>query len=77
MIAQELVKEGVAFIGNDGKVRQVIMVHKPGNGYSVTWDTVPRSHPEYYDSAARLARPNGYMTMRQFQKWAVAVAVTN
>ena len=41
MIAQELVKPGVAFVGKGGEVRHVIIVHKPGSGYGVSWDSVP------------------------------------
>jgi hypothetical protein len=78
MIAQELVKRGAAFIGADGEVRHVIIVHKPGSGYSVTWDSVPLSDPDYYRDLfdKRNTRPHGYMPMRKFQKWAVAAAPT-
>lgn len=73
MIAQELVKPGAAFIGADGEVRHVIIVHKPGNGYGVSWDSVPLDSDYWRGRVAREheTRPNGYMPMRKFQRWAV------
>lgn len=73
MIAQELIKAGRAFAGADGEIRHVIVVHKPGSGYGVTWDSVPLDG-NYYGNLfdRRKARPHGYMPMRAFQKWAVA-----
>jgi len=78
MISQELVKEGRAFAGADGEIRHVIILHKPGSGYGVTWDSIPRSHPDHYRDLfnKRKTRPNGYMPLRKFQKWAVAEVAT-
>ena len=73
MIAQELVKPGVAFVGKGGEVRHVIIVHKRGSGYGVSWDSVPLDGNYWRGCVAgeRKSRPNGYMPMRAFQKWAV------
>ena len=77
MVNQELVKAGATFIGKSGEVRHVILAHKPGNGYSVTWDSIPRSNPAYYDWDNRKLRPNGHLTMRQFQKWAISAHIAS
>jgi hypothetical protein len=74
MIAQELVKAGGAYVGKDGEVRHVYSIGRPGNGYCVLWDSKPRpadtkSSLEWF--ATRNERPNGYMPMRKFQKWAI------
>lgn len=75
MMSQKLIKAGSAFKGADGEVRHVYMIHKPGNGYSVSWDSIPRPSTTmeclaWWDS--QKARPHGYMPMRKFQKWASA-----
>jgi hypothetical protein len=77
VITQELVKPGAAFVGADGEVRHVIIVHKPGNGYSVTWDSVPLNGDYWRGRVAREheTRPHGHMTMRAFQKWAAQAAL--
>jgi hypothetical protein len=73
MIAQDLVRPGAAFVGADGEVRHVIIVHKPGSGYSVSWDSVPLDGEYWAGCVAGLhkTRPHGYMPMRKFQKWAI------
>lgn len=77
MIAQELVKPGTAWLGKDGEVRHVYMLHKPGNGYSVSWDSIPKpvniqGIMAWWDTQDE--RPHGYMPMRKFQNWAVGAA---
>jgi hypothetical protein len=71
VIAEELVKPKAAFKGADGEVRHVIMLHKLGRGYGVSWDSVPLDADYWRGVVAGddKARPNGYMTMRAFQKW--------
>jgi len=73
VIAESLVKEGAAYRSIDGEIRHVVLIHKPGSGRSVSWDSVPRSDKRYYDDEDRAKRPNGYLQMRRFQKWAVEV----
>lgn len=72
MISQELIKPGTAFVGADGEVRHVIIVHKPGSGYGVTWDSVPLNGDYWRGRVAgeQKSRPHGYLPMRKFQKWA-------
>lgn len=79
MIAQELVRPGTAFVGADGEIRHVIILHKLGRGWGVTWDSIPRSNPDYYKDLFKVrdSRPKGYMTMRKFQKWATSQAEQN
>jgi len=74
MIAQELVKAGCAYVGRDGEIRYVHCINRPGNGYCVQWDSLPRPADtkgvlEWF--VTRHTRPNGIMQMRKFQKWAV------
>lgn len=72
MISADIVHEGTAFIGADGEIRHIIVKHKIGSGYGVSWDSIPRSDPQYYEksNSNKSARPRGYMTMREFQRWA-------
>lgn len=65
------IRRNGVYRGSTGEDRHVINIHKPGNGYAVSWDSVPRSHPEFYDEANHEARPHGYMTMKAFKHWAV------
>jgi len=79
VIPQELVKCGAGFVGADGEVRYVHMIHRPGNGYGVSWDSLPpptevKAVLEWYQ--ARPTRPHGYMPMRKFQAWAKQAAST-
>lgn len=74
MIAQELVKVGSAYIGKDGEVRYVYSINRPGNGYCVQWDSMPR--PPGINAvlkwcATQHSRTHGIMQMRKFQEWAV------
>lgn len=73
MIAQELIQPKTAWRGADGAVRHVIIVHKPGSGYGVSWDSVPLDGDYWRGVVAGedKTRRNGYMPMRKFQKWAV------
>lgn len=76
MIAQELIKCGAAFKGADGEVRYVYSISKPGNGYCVLWDSLPRPSSVLASLAwytTQHERPHGVMQMRKFQKWATGV----
>jgi hypothetical protein len=68
------IRRGGVYRGSTGEDRHVHLIHKPGSGYSVTWDSVPLA--EYYRlGGARYSergdRPHGYMTMKAFKDWAV------
>jgi hypothetical protein len=77
MIAQEFVIAGGAFVGEDGEVRHVYSIGKPGNGYCVLWDSLPRPAnvtASLFWYQTQRDRPHGVMPMRKFQKWAVSQA---
>lgn len=61
-----------AHFGRDGAVRYVILIHKPGNGYGVTWDSVPFSTDlNYWDGLNEREKVGkaGYMPLHKFLKW--------
>lgn len=76
MIDRELIKPGTGWEGASGEVRYVIIRHKLGRGYGITWDSVPLNGDYWRGRVEREheTRPNGYMTMRAFQKWALAAS---
>jgi hypothetical protein len=65
------IQSGMAFKGKDGTTRYVIKVHKPGSGYSVTWDSVPLdasfSWTGWYDRQRK--KKAGQMAMHLFREW--------
>lgn len=70
------IRRGGVYRGSTGEDRHVHIIHKPGSGYSVTWDSV--SIEAYYAQgrgaafySERESRPHGYMTMKAFKDWAV------
>jgi hypothetical protein len=66
------IQAGMSFRGKDGTTRYVLKVHKPGSGYSVTWDSVPLddgfSWEAYYQRQSK--GKAGQCAMFLFREWA-------
>jgi hypothetical protein len=59
------------FRGKDGSTRHVLKVHKPGPGYSVTWDSLALDDSFTWDAYyARQRRGKaGQCAMYLFREW--------
>lgn len=78
MITLGDVKCGTRYTCTDGLSRYAVMIHRPGNGFGVTWDTVdPRQQNYYGDSVAMRKREKegqrGYTAMHKFLRLATGV----
>lgn len=67
------IQAGMAFRGKDGTTRHVLKVHKPGSGYSVTWDALPIDESFTWTAWYERQRQKeaGQCAMYLFREWSL------